>query len=266
MDRFSRSRLLLGDAALKRLEESRVIVVGLGAVGGYAVEGLARSGVGSLMLIDFDTVCPTNINRQLYALESTVGKRKTEVAAARVRDINPRCRVETKSVFVDAENVAEVLATSPQLVVDAIDSLGPKVSLLAECWRRDVPVVSSMGAARRRDPTRIVVGDIFDTTECPLARQIRRRLKRMGVGRGIRCVYSTERVGTEGLGPEESQSGDRGRPRRTLGSLPPITGIFGLTLAALGIEVLLGEPASWSSGGSPRRKADVDDAPGGDST
>ena len=239
MNRFHRTELLLGRAALERLRGATVLVAGLGAVGSYAVEGLARAGVGHLRLVDFDVLRPSNINRQLYALESTLGRPKVEVAAERVRDIHPGCIVDAQRVFVDADTAPAVLAGPPDAVVDAIDSFAPKAALLRAAVAAGVFVVSSMGAATRTDPGAIRVGDLSATEACPLARRLRKQLRRQGVERGIRCVYSVEppRTTARPLPPDagadapEEETLRRGRPRAPLGSLSCLTGIFGLTAA-----------------------------------
>jgi len=232
-DRFSRTRLLFGDDGLARLRDAHVTVVGLGAVGSYAVEGLARAGVGHLRLVDFDRVAPSNINRQLYALESTLGLPKHELAAARVRDINPACEVEALHLFVNSQSVAQVLAPPAHIIVDAIDSVNAKAALLEACVRAGLPVFSSMGAARRLDPAFIRVADLSETSVCPLARFVRKRLHKRGIFSGVRCVFSTEPVPDETVGePEETElSVPGGRIRRPMGSMSCITGIMGLTLA-----------------------------------
>lgn len=242
--RFSRIEKMIGADGLQRLHCSFVVVVGLGAVGSYAVEGLARAGVGRMRLVDFDEIRPSNINRQLYALDSTVGMAKTEAAALRVRDINPSCIVEPLKCFFDETAAEKVLADSPDLVIDAIDSVSPKTHLLAETIKRNIAVISSMGAALRRDPSLVRTGPLSEVKNCPLARLIRKRLRKRGIDVDFACVYSTESV--DDL-PEEAIDKDadtsehtllRGRPRRTLGSLPTLTGIFGLTAANLAIRML----------------------------
>lgn len=212
---------------------------GLGAVGGYAVEGLARAGVARLTLVDFDQIQPTNINRQILALESTLGQPKVEAAAARVADINPHCRIEALNRFVDQDSAAEILDGRPDFVIDAIDSLNPKVQLLLASHRRGLHTLSSMGAALRTDPALIRIGDISETRRCPLARRIRKRLKKEGIASGITCIYSTEIVdfdyqvpaAADAYGDDDGCQVERGRARRTLGSLPTLTAIFGLMLA-----------------------------------
>ncbi|HPP75959.1 MAG TPA: ThiF family adenylyltransferase, partial [Armatimonadota bacterium] len=151
--RFSRIELMLGSEACEKLRKASVAVVGLGAVGSYAVEGLARAGVSRLRLVDFDSVCPSNINRQLYALESTIGRLKIDVAKERVLDINPSCQVETVHGFIDAETVWEFIGEYPDIVIDAIDGLNPKVDLLEAVRMKEVPVISCLGAAMRSDAT-----------------------------------------------------------------------------------------------------------------
>lgn len=237
MERFSRIQRFLGEERFERLRGRKVTVVGLGAVGGYVVEGLARAGIGQLCLVDFDTVQPSNLNRQILALTETLGRPKVEVAKDRVIAINPECRVEALQLFVDDKTVSQVLSPLPDLLIDAIDSLNPKVQLLTTAYALGVPIISSMGAALRSDPTLIRCADLFDTKNCPLARRLRKRLNRNEVGRGITCVFSTEKVDFDYREPEEetalepSPYEDRGRKRRILGSLPTLTGIFGLIIA-----------------------------------
>jgi tRNA A37 threonylcarbamoyladenosine dehydratase len=245
MGRFRRTEQLLGEEGFNRLQQSHVTVVGLGAVGGYAVEGLARAGVGFLRIVDFDTVQTSNINRQIIALESTLGRPKTEVLQERILAINPSCQVEPLPLFASDETLEDICSPRPDLLIDAIDSLNPKTQLLHGAYTRNIPTISSMGAALRTDPTFIRSGDIFDSSNCPLAKHIRKRLRRRGVDRGITCVYSTEKVQFDYGEREEEQAvgetpfSDRGRSRNILGSLPTITGIFGLTIANLAIMHLI---------------------------
>ena len=213
-----------------------VTIVGLGAVGGYAAEGLARAGVGRLRLVDFDTIQVSNINRQLLALENSLGRMKVEVAGERIKQINPNCHVEPLACFAAEETLGEILSPEPDVLIDAIDSLNPKIQLLVGAHQRGIKTYSSMGAALRTDPGKIQTGDVMRSNHCPLAKHVRSRLRRQGVEGGIECVYSTERVTYDYQGPEEtdipaSKYEDRGRKRNVLGSLPTITGIFGLMLA-----------------------------------
>lgn len=255
---FARIEVMLGPAGLERLRQARLVVVGLGAVGSYAVEALARAGVGHLRLVDHDTVKVSNLNRQLLALHSTLGEPKVELAAARVRDINPDCHVEALQAFCHTDTLDEVLAGPPDLVLDAIDSFNPKLELICAAVERGLPVLSSMGAALRTDPGRIRVGPLTEATHCPLARRLRKLLRRRGVTTDIPCVYSDEPVNTRFVRPPEprdapEQAFNQGRPRRVLGSLPTLTGIFGLTMAHEALRLLLGDlwPHPQPSGMEP---------------
>lgn len=243
-DRFRRIEMMIGEEALARLRQSRVTVIGLGAVGSYATEALTRCGVGHLRLIDHDIIRESNINRQLYALTSTVGRPKCEVAAERVADINPDCHVEPLKLFVHLETLDEALAGNPDVIIDAIDSYAPKLELLTAAIQRDLPLISSMGAALRSDPSRVKVALLSDTEMCPLARRLRKGLRQRDLSQSVRCVYSDEPVDLARVfPPEEKVEGelDRGRRRRALGSLPTLTGIFGLTVANEAIKMLLGD-------------------------
>ncbi|MFO7752616.1 MAG: tRNA threonylcarbamoyladenosine dehydratase [Desulfobacteraceae bacterium] len=237
---FARTEQLIGKEGLQVLQNARVAVFGLGAVGSFAVEALARLGVGYLRIVDFDTVNATNINRQLYALHSTLDEKKTEVAARRIHDINPDCDIDVQDVFVNADTVEKLLGGRLDAVVDAIDGLNSKVNLICGAVERELAVVSSMGAAGRTDPSMIRTGDISGTCVCPLARFVRRRLRRRGVQEGVSCVYSEEkpRNKTE-YDPEDAEHADSGRNRPPIGTVSYIPGIFGLTAAGLVTEVLL---------------------------
>lgn len=241
MKKFIRTEQLIGKEALKRLAGARIAVFGLGAVGSYAVEALARSGVGYLRLVDFDVIKPSNFNRQLYALDSNLGLSKTEVAERRVRDINSGCVVDARNLFFNRQTKDELLDGPLDVVVDAIDSLNPKVELLAAAVEKNIKVVSSMGAASRFDPLKVRVGDISQTHACPLARFVRKRLKRKGVERGIRCVFSVEETREAFSLPtdEEEESLRIGRSRRAIGSFSYMTGIFGLTVAREALATLI---------------------------
>lgn len=236
MERFIRTRRILGEEKFTLLQQAMVTIVGLGAVGGYAAEGLARAGVGRLRLVDFDTIQLSNINRQILALESSLGQAKVAVAKERIGLINPKCQVEALQIFAADETLNDILSPAPDILIDAIDSLNPKIQLLAGAHRRKIPTFSSMGAALRTDPSKIRTGDIMTSNQCPLAKHVRNRLRRLGIEGGIHCIYSTERVEFIYQGPETTEQAaspyeDRGRKRNVLGSLPTVTGIFGLTLA-----------------------------------
>ncbi|MGZ6162100.1 MAG: tRNA threonylcarbamoyladenosine dehydratase [Myxococcaceae bacterium] len=195
--RWDRTGRLLGDEAMERLARSRVIVFGLGGVGSYAVEGLVRSGVGHLTLVDFDEVCVTNLNRQLHATVRTVGKSKAELMAQRCREVNPDCTATPVAEFYRAENAEQLLQPGWDYVVDAIDNVKAKLHLLHRCVQLGIPVVSSMGAAGRLDPTALRVDDLSETIMDPFAKDIRKLLRRKyGVETdrrtGITAVYSVE--------------------------------------------------------------------------
>ena len=249
--RFARTEYLLGPEAFARLKRSFVCVIGLGAVGSYATEALARAGVGHLRLVDFDEVRLSNINRQLYALQSTLGKKKVAIARERVLQINPQCRVDALETFVHQETFDAILADRPNLVIDAIDSFTPKVMLLTELHRRGIRVISSMGAALRSDPMLIRIGPLGEVHTCPLAARLRKALRAKGASVDLTCVYSIEpprKLAPWPTDPGSTTEGEtlsRGRSRKVLGSLPTLTGIFGLMAANTAIEMLTsGEGAS----------------------
>jgi len=245
MEQFSRTELLIGKEGLKKLQKSSVTVIGLGAVGSYCVEALVRAGVGNITLVDFDIIRPSNLNRHIWAFQSTLDQPKAAVAKARVLDINPKVKVQALQVFIDQETIKPLLEDKPDIVVDAIDSLNPKAQLLESCWLAKQPVISSMGAATRTDPLSIRTGDLMDTTVCPLAKRVRKMLRDRGVGKGITCVYSTQvQDMLEVTAEAEREEGDfvRGRQRRRLGSLSTVTGMFGLIVAHAVLEKLVGKP------------------------
>lgn len=233
-ERFLRTQLLLGEAGLNKLHNATVMIIGLGAVGGYALEALARSGVGHLILVDFDVFDLTNINRQILATTSTVGRKKIDVAKERVLDINPACEVETRDLFVNAETLPQLLEEKVDFVVDAIDALNPKCCLIEALHNTQIPFITSMGAALKSDPSCIHYGKLSGTKNCGLSKFIRKRLKKRGVDiANIYCVSSDEQVDLPetAIVCSESEDNPNGRKRNTLGSLPTITAIFGLTIA-----------------------------------
>jgi tRNA A37 threonylcarbamoyladenosine dehydratase len=192
--------------------------------------------VGHLRLVDFDTIQLSNINRQILALESTLGQAKVAVAKERIKLINPQCEVEALQIFAAEETLDSILTPQPDVLIDAIDSLNPKIQLLADAQQRGITTFSSMGAALRTDPSKIHIGDIMSSNRCPLAKTVRNRLRRLGIEGGIQCVYSTEPVNFNYQLPKEPAPAanpyeDRGRKRNVLGSLPTITAIFGMILA-----------------------------------
>lgn len=243
-EQFLRIERFIGSEALERLEKKTVAVAGVGAVGGFAAEALVRSGIGRIKILDFDTISETNINRQIIATHKTVGRLKTEVMEERLKDINPDLIVEAYPVFLSEEN-HHLLFDGADLVLDCIDSLNPKVNLLADAFKNNVPIISSMGAALRKNPSLIRFSDIMDTWGCPLAKQVRSGLRRRGVERGIECVFSPEKVDFTYIDPEDDDKAermiDRGRKRVVLGSLPTVTAIFGQMIAHLALQRLLGD-------------------------
>ncbi|NCC51309.1 MAG: tRNA threonylcarbamoyladenosine dehydratase [Spartobacteria bacterium] len=244
---LKRVKMLLNADGLARLTAATVTVAGIGAVGSFAVEALVRSGLGHIRLVDFDTIHVSNLNRLLFAAHSTIGRPKIDVAAERVKDIAPDCRVEACDLFINEESVGRLMTPRPDVIIDAIDSVNPKATLLTAAVQAGIPVISAMGAATRVDPLAVEVADISRTQHCPLARFMRKRLRRRGVTEGIQCVYSTEPKRTREAGGsleeslEEGWDEGLGRVRPALGSLCPVPGIFGLTCAAEAMRILLGE-------------------------
>lgn len=190
-NQFQRTEAVLGTENMKKLESAHVIVFGIGGVGGYVAEALARSGVGHLTLVDMDTVSVTNINRQIIALHSTVGRYKTEVMSERIKDINPLAEVTAKNCFYMPENADEFDFTMYDYVVDAVDTVTAKLEIIMRAKEAGVPVISSMGAGNKLDPSRFRVSDIYKTSVCPLARTMRYELKKRNVKK-LKVVFSDE--------------------------------------------------------------------------
>ena len=242
MVRFQRTKILLGDDGFQTLQRSHVAVFGLGGVGSYAVEALARAGVGELTLVDFDKVNPTNINRQNIALESTIGMPKSQAMAERVKLINPNCRLNVIDRFFEASNSDEIISAKFDAVIDAIDTFNSKIKLLVECRHKKIPVFSAMGATGKTDPTKIVTGDISKTTVCPLAKKVRKTLKQMKINKGIPVVYSLEDpvpALSHTLFSKAENEFNPGLERMIMGSISYIPGIFGLTIAGMVVKKLL---------------------------
>lgn len=192
LDQFSRTELLLGNESMIRLKNARVAIFGIGGVGGYTTEALARSGVGTLDLIDDDRVCLTNINRQIYATRRTVGRYKVDVAEERILEINPEVKVNTYKTFYMPDTAAEFDFSAYDYVIDAIDTVTGKLMLVEQADHAGTPIISSMGAGNKMDPTAFQVADIYETSVCPLARVMRRELKKRGI-RSLKVVYSREK-------------------------------------------------------------------------
>jgi tRNA A37 threonylcarbamoyladenosine dehydratase len=238
MDWKDRTRLLLKEKKLSILEDSHVLIVGLGGVGGYAAEMLCRSGIGTLTLVDGDTVEQTNRNRQLPALSSTEGKLKTKLLKERFTDINPDIHIHTIDEFLCDEKTANVLDMNKyDYVIDAIDTLSPKIFLILETLKRNIPLVSAMGAGGKLDPSKIQVEDISKTYQCSLAGAVRKRLKKQGVVKGFQTVFSTETV-SEDVSREDTLSQFK---RTTMGTISYMPAMFGCWCAAVCIRDLVRE-------------------------
>ena len=220
---YSRTALLIGDEGVAKLKKSRVAVFGVGGVGGYVVEALARSGVGSLDLIDKDVVSISNINRQIIALHSTIGRPKTEVMAARIHDIDPTIKVCAHNVFYLPETAGQFDFSQYDYVVDAIDTVAGKIALIEQAKSAGVPVISSMGAGNKLDPTAFEVADIAKTSVCPLARVMRRELKKRGIEH-VKVVYSKEE-------PLPTQETDEETGKAVAGSIAFVPSVVGLIIA-----------------------------------
>ena len=234
---LERTSLLLGDEKLKKLQNANVLVVGLGGVGAYAAEMIARSGVGRMTIADADTVSPTNINRQLIALHSTIGKEKSELMADRLRDINPEIELTVVNRFIkDDETDALLDSDKFDYVVDAIDTLSPKLALIKGSLDRNIPLVSSMGAGAKTDPTKMEICDIAKTHHCPLAHMLRKRLHKIGIRSGFRAVFSPELVREGAMILCEEQN-----KKSNTGTISYIPALFGIGCASVVIRGLIDE-------------------------
>lgn len=253
--RFDRTARLLGDAAIRRLTGATVTIFGVGGVGSFAAEGLARSGVGRIILVDFDRICVTNVNRQLHAMKGTLGKSKVAVMAERLRAINPDAVIEPRAEFYAPHTAARLLTPEPDVIIDAIDNIAAKLHLIATCVRDRLRLVSSMGAAARTDPTQVRVTDLSETRRDPFARELRKLLRKkhgLDCSRplGVTAVYSEEEPleplplaydtdGFECVCP----SGDNGQHdcehrNRIEGSTAFVPSVFGMTAAACAVRLL----------------------------
>ena len=222
----SRTAMLLGDAAMEKLKNSRVAVFGIGGVGGHLCEALARAGVGAIDLFDNDTVSVSNLNRQIVALHSTVGEPKVEVMKKRISDINPACAVRAYQTFYLPENADEYPLDGYDYVADAIDTVSAKIELVVRAERLGVPIIAAMGAGNRTDPTRFAVTDLFSTQGCPLARVMRRELKARGIRR-LKVVFSDEPA----LRPIQAEGEEPSHKKTIPGSLSFVPSAVGLIMA-----------------------------------
>ena len=223
-----RTELLLAEDKMKRIRASHVLVVGLGGVGAYAAEMLCRAGVGRMTIVDADTVQPTNMNRQLPAMHSTLGMPKAEVLAARYKDINPDIELTVLSVYLKDENIPELLDSARfDFIVDAIDTISPKCFLIYEAMKRHIKIVSSMGAGAKSDITQIRFADLGDTYHCGLSKAVRKRLQKMGVKRKLPVVFSTEQADPKAV----LLTDDERNKKSTCGTVSYMPAVFGCYLA-----------------------------------
>lgn len=233
---LERTELLIKEKGLGKLQNANILVIGLGGVGSFAAEFLARAGIGKMTIVDGDTVDITNINRQLPALHSTIGKHKVEVVSERLMDINPELKLTSINAFLNPENMAEILDGEKfEYVLDCIDSVTPKITLIKEARKRKIKLVSSMGAGGKTDPSKVMVRDISKTHNCFLARQIRKRLKKEKINKGFRCVFSNEIQNEESL----KMTDGKNFKRSFYGTISYIPAIFGLYAAAEVINYLV---------------------------
>ncbi len=234
LEQFARTGLLLGEENMQKLEKARVAVFGIGGVGGYVVEALARSGVGTFDLIDNDTVALSNLNRQIIATKDTVGRYKTEVMKERILSVNPEAEIHVHNCFYLPETAQEFQFSDYTYVVDAVDTVTAKIDIIMQAQAAGVPVISSMGAGNKLDATKLTVTDIYKTTMCPLAKVMRRELKKRGVKK-LKVVYSTEKA-IKPVGEVEENTGRRSTP----GSISYVPSVAGLLIAGEIIKELIG--------------------------
>lgn len=231
-----RTHLLLGDEAMERLRQAHVLVVGVGGVGAYATEMMTRAGVGTITIVDADDINASNINRQLPALHSTIDKSKVEVLAHRLLDINPDLKIDARQVYLRDDLIADLLdEVKPDFVVDAIDTIAPKISLIAETTRHKLPLISSMGAGAKRDITKIQFAKLKDTYHCGLSRQVRKRLKKLGINhQNMMVVFSSEAPDSKALLKVENEE----NKKTTCGTISYMPAVFGCFLAEYVIRKL----------------------------
>lgn len=233
---LQRTELLVKEEGIERLQSANILIVGLGGVGSFAAEFLVRSGIGNLTIVDGDTVDITNINRQLPALNSTIGKNKTDIVAERILDINPEINLKKINEFLEPERMEEILTQEKfDYVLDCIDSLSPKLALIITCKRKKIKLVSAMGAGGKTDPSKVMVRDISKTNNCFLAKQIRKKLKKEQIHKGFRCVFSTEIQNENSLKMTDGSN----YKKSFYGTISYMPAIFGLYAAAEVIRFLL---------------------------
>jgi len=232
---LTRTELLIGKENIKKLSESHVLVAGLGGVGGYAAEAICRAGVGKMTIVDSDVVNPTNRNRQLLALDSSQGKNKVDLMAARLLDIHPELELNISNVYLKDEKIPEILATEFDYVVDAIDTLSPKIFFIKNCIERNLPIVSSMGSGGRLDPSQISVADVSKSYGCNFAQLVRKKLHSLNVRTGFKVVFSPEPVPKRVVVITDNEV----NKKSTVGTISYMPAIFGLTVASVVIRDLI---------------------------
>ncbi|UHA74316.1 tRNA threonylcarbamoyladenosine dehydratase [Paenibacillus sp. 481] len=233
LHQFSRTELAFGPEGLEKMKGSTVAVLGIGGVGGIAAEALARTGIGRIIMIDKDVVDITNINRQIHALTTTVGQKKAELMQERIKLINPECEAIALNMFYTEETYEELFKYDLDYVVDASDTISYKIHLIKECLRRKIPIISSMGAANKMDPTRFQVADISKTTYDPMARVIRQKLRKEGIRKGVKVVFSTEEpikprgdVTEKIVSPNAPEIRKAKQPPASNSFVPPVAGLI----------------------------------------
>jgi tRNA A37 threonylcarbamoyladenosine dehydratase len=265
MHPFHRTELLVGGEGFDALGQARVCVIGLGGVGSYAAEALVRAGVGRVVLVDFDVVCVTNVNRQLHATRKTVGQSKAELMGERCRAINPKAEIVVKPVFYDHSTSDDILGEGHDFVLDCIDNMTAKIHLLRTCVQRGIPVISAMGAGGRMDPTRIRVSDIGKTRIDPFARIVRELLRKDGIETGVECVWTDEAPNDLDAAAQaafycicaEKENGKHTCDNRlqVQGTVPWMPAMFGMTMAGTVVHRLLGRSLASDAPARPRQRA-----------
>lgn len=234
---LSRTSLLVGEEAVRKLAASHVMVIGMGGVGSYAAEFVARSGVGKMTIVDGDVVDPTNRNRQLPALATNHGEPKAEIMAERIKAINPEVELQIIKAFVEPEMVKDLVGLQPDYMIDAIDSITPKITFIQHAYQSGIPIVSSMGAGAKLDPTALRVVDISKTYQCPFAQQVRKQLKQFGIYKGITAVFSPEKPIKESL---MLTTGTRYK-KSAYGTISYLPATFGAVAASVVIRGIIGK-------------------------
>ncbi|MTI68129.1 MAG: tRNA threonylcarbamoyladenosine dehydratase [Firmicutes bacterium] len=245
---FSRTELIIGTKGLNKLKKSTIAVFGIGGVGTFAVEGLARSGVGRFIIVDDDDICLTNINRQIHATRKTVGKSKVEVMKERINDINPKAKVIPYKELYNSESAEKLLSCEYDYVIDAIDMVSAKLDLIERCTKKDIPIISSMGAGNKLNPTMLEVSDIYDTSMCPLARVMRKELRKRNIEK-LKVIYSKEKpikpkeikgdCKTDCICPNKDRTCDQ--KRQIPGSTSFVPSVAGLIIASEVVKDIIKE-------------------------